>query len=100
MMIEIARVNRHLYTTALAVGTLLCLSASAYADTATIPFASSLAGGCYFGGITAGTVSRSGKILNGINGGVPLTCTTGGTLSVADPVADPANPNTNPQAIT
>jgi len=90
-MKQFTGVNGFLYTAALIVGGLTALAPRASADTATVPFSAALGGGCFFGGVTAGTLAKSGKTLVGTGGGVPLTCTAGGNLSVADPTQDPSN---------
>jgi hypothetical protein len=92
-MKQFTGVNVFLYTAALILGGLATLAPRASADTATVPFSAALGGGCFFGGVTAGTLEKSGKTLVGTGGGVPLTCTAGGNLSVADPTQDLSNPN-------
>lgn len=89
-MVRMARIlGGGLLGTSLLLTSLLTGAKPASADTAVIPFGGSLAGGCFFGTVTAGSLTFTGSpptTVNGSSGVTTLTCTAGGNLSVAAPV--------------
>lgn len=69
----------------------------ASADEAIVPFGGSLAGGCFFGSVTAGSLSFTGTpptTVSGSGGSVPLTCTAAGTLAISAPTTTTSHTGT------
>ena len=101
-MVQMARIlGGGLLGTGLLLTSLLSGAKPASADTAIVPFGGSLAGGCFFGSVTAGSLAFTGApptTVTGTGGVVPLTCTAAGTLSVAAPATTASHTGTVPTA--